>query len=93
MLWIWVALIVIGQALVIWTNLTLPGAIRMQPGRVPAVRLTHGAFRWLRHPMYVGNVLFVVGLAGLAAGFWNALAVGTVAELLMREWAGREDGK
>jgi len=43
------------------------------------------------HPMYVGEWLAVVGMAGMAAGVWNAMAVGLVAELLLREWAMREE--
>jgi protein-S-isoprenylcysteine O-methyltransferase Ste14 len=45
----------------------------------------------MKHPMYLGEWMAAVGMAGLAAGFWNAAAVGLVAELLLREWAIREE--
>jgi protein-S-isoprenylcysteine O-methyltransferase Ste14 len=85
----WSAALVVGLLLVLWAARSLPAGTSLWP--VPIVARTDaGPYRYLRHPMYVGNLLLIVGLAGLAAGIWNALAVGTVAELLMREWAARE---
>jgi protein-S-isoprenylcysteine O-methyltransferase Ste14 len=55
------------------------------------LRVRSGPYRFLRHPMYVGEWMAAVGMAGLAAGLWNAMAVGLVAELLLREWAMREE--
>jgi hypothetical protein len=43
--------------------------------------------------MYVGNVIFVAGLGGLAAGIWNALAFAIMAEMLMQYWIGLEEGR
>ena len=62
-------------------------------GTVPLFtrRTRLGPYRWMDHPMYVGEWLAVVGMAGMAAGVWNAMAVGLVAELLLREWAMREE--
>lgn len=79
-----------GFALAIWARLSLPEQVPMWPVRVQE-RSTKGPYRWFRHPMYAGNILFIAGLGGVAAGFWNALALFTLAELLMREWAWRED--
>jgi protein-S-isoprenylcysteine O-methyltransferase Ste14 len=87
----WWACVVVGLALQGWAMQSLPPGTTMQP--VPWVeRTTRGPYRYLKHPMYVGNWLYIVGFAGYAGGFWNALAVGTVAELLLRDWAGREEG-
>lgn len=86
---VWGSAFVTGLLLVQWAARSLPPATCLWP--VPIVhRTTAGPYRYLRHPMYVGNLLLIVGAAGLAAGIWNAVAVGTVAELVMREWAARE---
>jgi len=82
--------IVVGVVLSTWAYMTLPSKTPMFP--VPIVnRVTSGPYRWMKHPGYVGNTLLLAGLAGLAAGWWNALAIGMLAELLMKEWAWRED--
>jgi len=43
--------------------------------------------------MYVGNVLIFIGLGGLAAGPWNALAIGSLGHMLCSLMAGMEKGK
>ena len=86
----WITLTLSGLALTIWAMRSLPKGTDMMPVP-PKVRVKDGPYRWLKHPMYVGNTLFVAGLAGLAAGFWNALAIGSVCEMLMRYWAGLEE--
>lgn len=88
---VWSACLVLGTALAIAAVRALPAGTDLRP--VPIVtRTTRGPYRWLQHPMYVGNGLIVVGCAGLAAGVWNAITAGLLAELLMREWALRETG-
>lgn len=90
MRWVYGAAVVGGWALATWARLTLmPHGVVDFPVPVQG-RVTTGPYRWLAHPMYVGTTLAVAGCAGLAAGAWNAVAVGTVAELLLREWAWRE---
>lgn len=78
-----------GACLGVWATASLPSGVDMGPVRV-VVRTSRGPYRWLNHPMYVGNFLFVCGAAGLASGWWNVLAVGSVCELLFREWIWRE---
>ena len=83
---------VVGWSLVIWAGTVNPRGARRMPEPLPVgvEEVQSGPYRWLTHPMYVGNWLAITGMAGLAAGFWNAFAVGTLAELLLRDWANRE---
>lgn len=53
--------------------------------------ITAGPYKYLKHPMYVGNWLAIAGCAGLAAGWWNVLAVGECTFLLLYEWILREN--
>ena len=91
MRWTYLVLAVAGLTLAVWAGVVNPrgGASKCDdPQTWPTV--TRGPYRFLRHPMYVGTWVMVVGFAGLAAGFWNCLAVGTIAELLLRDWSRRE---
>jgi len=81
-----------GFALSLWAHRSLPPGTSHWP--VPIVtRSTKGPYRYLRHPAYVATIMIVGASAYLAAGWWNVLAVTTVTELLLREWAWREDGE
>jgi len=73
----------------VWTNPSgaMAGPTPLPPG---TLRLTTGPYRWMRHPMYLGQWCLIVGCAGLAAGAWNAAALGVVADLLFRDWILRE---
>ena len=92
MTWAYGALVVIGAALATWARLSLPADTIDYPIKVRQVPglCTVGPYRWLRHPMYLGTILLLTGLGGLAAGIWNALAFMTLSELVLREWAWRE---
>jgi protein-S-isoprenylcysteine O-methyltransferase Ste14 len=46
----------------------------------------------MKHPMYLGNALFIAGLGGYAAGPANALALGAVTDLVQRHWIHLEEG-
>ena len=88
--WFWAALVAVGTGQIWWAHVSLPPGTSPLP--VPVrTRTTAGPYRFLRHPMYVGNVLVVMGVGGLAAGYWNAAALGLLAILVMGEWAGREE--
>ena len=54
-------------------------------------RTRKGPYRWLAHPMYMGELAFMTGLGGMAAGFWNAFAMFTITELLISYWIGLEE--
>lgn len=104
MIWFYGILTAAGWALLIWACAVNPvgaargpeplGELYGRRGNVPlyTVRTRRGPYRWMDHPMYIGEWLAAVGMAGLAAGIWNALAAGLVAELLLREWIIREEG-
>jgi protein-S-isoprenylcysteine O-methyltransferase Ste14 len=80
----------IGLVLVVWTLLVFPQAGDLAPEDRPPRWLSAGPYGLLAHPLYVGTWLLVTGSAGLASGWWNALSVGTVTELVLRDWARRE---
>lgn len=82
---------VVGVLLMVWAAWHNPRGAGRPPELLHYfVRVTSGPYRYLKHPMYVGAWLTVTGLA-LVDSVWTALAVGTVAELLLREWAMREE--
>lgn len=97
MIAIWATLAIAGFLLTLWANISLPSSVDRAP--VPIKTQTfNGPYKFsdsklwpLRHPMYSGNVAFVTGLAGLGGGFFTAFAAFTLAELLMRDWASREE--
>jgi len=43
--------------------------------------------------MYLGNVIVLAGFGGLAAGLWNAIAIGAIGNMICYTWAGMEEGK
>lgn len=94
MIYLWVAISVAGFVLGVWAGISLPKGTDMMPGPIRGKVTTDGPYRFLKHPMYIGNVMIVAGLAGMNGGRWGgifaALAVGFVAEMLMRQWAGLE---
>lgn len=55
---------------------------QMEPNREPSAIVTAGPYRFSRNPMYVANVLFILGFAWLAASFWFVLAAVIQAALL-----------
>lgn len=83
----------VGFALASWATYHNPKGAVHPPGRRPWGQgvISSGPYRWLRHPMYIGNWMLIAGFAGMAAGPLNAIAVGLLAELLMREWAMRDN--
>ena len=102
MTWVYAAVCVLGLALATWARVSLPAGTVDFPVRVDALKrledgsllygvpVTSGPYRWMRHPMYLGNIAIITGLGGLGGGIWNALALMTLAELVHREWAWRE---
>lgn len=92
MTWLWASLAVLGTALSSWAGVTLAliGVKNWQP--VPPVYRTRaGPYRWLKHPMYIGQELALAGVGGLAAGHWGAIGFYLLANLVQREWRHREN--
>lgn len=67
MTWLFGALTVGGFSLCLWVFVALPVGTDLRPVP-PFYRTQRGPYRWLRHPMYLGQGLGIMGLAGLAAG-------------------------
>lgn len=61
-----------------------PGNFRIRPEPHPQGRLvTHGIYRWVRHPMYAALLLAATGAAASAADGWRLVAWGAVLALLL----------
>jgi protein-S-isoprenylcysteine O-methyltransferase Ste14 len=68
------ALGIAGIALVAWSIATLRRAgTTARPGRGASRLVTEGPFRWRRNPIYLGDVLIVLGLAELTHNIWFAI--------------------
>jgi protein-S-isoprenylcysteine O-methyltransferase Ste14 len=63
--------IVAGVALGVWALLAnRPGNFNLRPEpREGGVLITHGPYRWIRHPMYLGLLLVSAGLGGIIDSF------------------------
>jgi protein-S-isoprenylcysteine O-methyltransferase Ste14 len=60
-----------GIALVAWSIVTLNRAgTTVQPNRGADRLVTDGPFRWRRNPIYLGDVLILLGLAELTHNVW-----------------------
>jgi protein-S-isoprenylcysteine O-methyltransferase Ste14 len=73
-LWLrWTGVVVAssGIVLLLWAMSTL-GEQYSPCGRVylPEKIVTHGPYRWLRHPVYVGNWLFLLGTFLATGSLW-----------------------
>ncbi|MBN1264167.1 MAG: isoprenylcysteine carboxylmethyltransferase family protein [Anaerolineales bacterium] len=75
--WQWLGLLLAigGQALVTWgmvANAYFSMVVRMQEDRGQKV-VTTGPYRFVRHPGYVGTILFAIGGALLLGSLWTLL--------------------
>ena len=87
----WLVLSGAGALLSLWALRSLPEGTSLAP--VPVERETEeGPYGLMKHPMYLGNALFIAGLGGYAAGTANALALGAVTDLVQRHWIQLENG-
>ena len=63
-----------GFGLAGWALLTmLRGGGEFRPHAQATVLITHGPFRRLRNPMYLGYVLILLGLADMSQNIWIAI--------------------
>lgn len=80
-----VAACLLGQALFIWamvSNTFFSQIIRIQSDRGHAVA-TAGPYRYVRHPGYVGMIVFELAMSTLLASWWALVAGGICAILLI----------
>lgn len=76
---------VLSYALMIWaiaSNNFFSQIVRIQSDRGHSVA-TSGPYRYVRHPAYVGMILFEIGMSTLLASWWAILAGGLCALLLI----------
>jgi protein-S-isoprenylcysteine O-methyltransferase Ste14 len=78
-------LCVLGYAVVVWataTNSFFSQIVRIQPERGQTV-VTVGPYRYVRHPAYMGAILFELAVPVLLASWWAYVASGLGAVLLV----------
>jgi protein-S-isoprenylcysteine O-methyltransferase Ste14 len=76
---------VLGYALLVWamaSNIFFSQIVRIQPDRGHTVA-TGGPYRYVRHPAYVGMILFELAMPTLLASWWALMAGGLCAILLI----------
>jgi protein-S-isoprenylcysteine O-methyltransferase Ste14 len=82
--WSGAALMVIGNILFILAHLYLgrqwSPELEIQPGHQLIVR---GIYRWIRHPMYTGFLIFGLGLVLLSANLFGCAYLPTVAVMII----------
>ncbi|KAB2847565.1 MAG: isoprenylcysteine carboxylmethyltransferase family protein [Hyphomicrobiaceae bacterium] len=78
-------LLIAGILLAVFGLLTLSTRrTTFRPDRTPTALVTSGPFRWSRNPIYVADVLVLLGLAGLLGWVWLLLLVVPFVLLLTR---------
>jgi protein-S-isoprenylcysteine O-methyltransferase Ste14 len=76
---------VLSYALLLWamaSNTFFSQIVRIQSDRGHAVA-THGPYRYVRHPAYVGMTLFELAISTLFASWWAVIAGGLCAILII----------
>jgi protein-S-isoprenylcysteine O-methyltransferase Ste14 len=76
--------VALGYALVVWatqTNAYFSQIVRIQTERGHSV-VTHGPYRWVRHPAYAGAILTEIAIPLLLDSWW-VLTLGVVGALLI----------
>ena len=80
-----IAVCLLSIALFTWamaSNLFFSQIVRVQADRGHAVA-THGPYHYVRHPGYVGLILFEFGISTLLASWWAIVAGGVCAILII----------
>jgi protein-S-isoprenylcysteine O-methyltransferase Ste14 len=73
----------------LWAN--RPGNFNIVPQPRAGARLvTHGPYRWARHPMYTAVLLFCAGLVAVSASIWAGLGWIVLVTVLARKAAMEE---
>lgn len=87
-----IVLIALGMAVVWWTfrfNSFAAPQVRVQIARAHRV-ITEGPYRIVRHPMYAGSILYLVGMPLLLGSWWGLAMVPLMVVGLTRRIAGEE---
>lgn len=66
-----------------WSDIETPGQVSK-----PAL-VSHGLYRYIRHPIYTGDILVLIGLE-LALNSWFIVLVGLMTPLILRQAVGEE---
>jgi protein-S-isoprenylcysteine O-methyltransferase Ste14 len=80
--WIWLAL---AGGLVFWTvsvNTFLSRHVRIQDDRNQQT-VTRGPYRWIRHPMYLGVIVLMLGIPLVLASLWALVPGGLIGILFV----------
>jgi protein-S-isoprenylcysteine O-methyltransferase Ste14 len=85
----WVVM-VLACVLIAWSQATMGDSWRLGLADPPPPLVRHGPYRVVRHPIYLGWWLFVVGVAVATPSIWSALLVAAFARVLVAQ-AGAED--
>jgi protein-S-isoprenylcysteine O-methyltransferase Ste14 len=87
--WIGALVYVLGQAILLWaryTNNFFSSMVRIQIDRGHTVCRT-GPYRYVRHPGYVGGILFTATMGVVLGSWWACLPQGFACLLLVwRTW-------
>jgi len=76
---------VLGYAMLVWamaSNIFFSQIVRIQSDRGHAV-VSGGPYRYVRHPAYIGMILFEFAMSTLLASWWAIIAGGLCAILLI----------
>lgn len=72
--WLGVAMTIGGIALFLWAMRSLGDAYSpCNAAYMPAQIVTHGAYAWLRHPIYISNAIFLFGISLATGSCWMAI--------------------
>jgi protein-S-isoprenylcysteine O-methyltransferase Ste14 len=86
-LWAGIALVALGATVLLWAARNLGSALTPLPLPNGAGLAAHGAYRWMRHPIYTGVILACVGAAigaGTVLAYAATLAVAVFFEAKTR---------
>ena len=71
-------LIILGLALAAAFVLIKSGHVVVTHGERPTAVVVTGAFQYIRHPLYLGCLLFYLGLACATASLWSLALLGVI---------------
>ena len=91
--WTGVVLLVVAIAFLQWTLTSLGRNLTdTVVTRRDATLVTHGPYRWVRHPFYDAMALVILALSMIAAN-WFFLLTGSLVFLLLAVRSGREEAR